>query len=150
MNLRKDLNSPIENLIELFKKRTSYCKKKKEIENDITFQNEQLEKQLIEIFTPICQKHNTNIYIIIEDNATIFTTNLNYRGHTYCLGNINLNLNLQNINHILFTKESLCICIRKVEQHLRYFNIFIKNKNIQKNKYKQCVTVTFDTRNRYF
>lgn len=157
LNLRSKIATPLQTLVTLFSERSEKVKKRGVLEEEITEQNGKLVRELQAIFKPLAIKSKTGFNVSIRDKEIEISTQFNItrkeNKKPRTLGQFRMCLSTIPIYDWMRTTETISSYLSLIELNLRYLNsltrkIRSEGKIIFSNPY--IVTISIDTRNRYF
>jgi hypothetical protein len=153
LNLRNNAETPIQNLVALFKQRADQVQSRVSLEKDITTANGKLVQQLSELFKPIAVKTSIGFHIRIMDECIEVSTDVILHNKKR-QRNQSLRISLMTTSVYEWLKDVNTIrkYQKEVERNLRLLALTSRKDRINGNVVfsRPNVTVGIETRNRYF
>lgn len=148
LKVRGDRINEYKGLSVLYKERKEKVDRRKDLEIEITRQNEQMIKHLVNLLKPLCTKMGFGVHMAICDSNVEISTEIGYkfkRGGTSARVYI-----LQDKVAVWMTDgRSIKAQLRALEKNMRLFKKMVDSPQVQLRP-SNLVVVSIQTRNRYF
>jgi hypothetical protein len=157
LNLRSKIATPVQTLVTLFTERAEKVNKKGTLEKEITDQNGKLTRELQAIFKPLAVKSKIGFHLSIRDEDVEVSTQFHItRKETKkprTIGNFRMCLSTIPIASWMASPSEFGSYLSLIETNLRYLNRLTSTSRGEGKitfTNPNTVTISIDTRNRYF
>lgn len=149
MNLRKESQSEKKHLIDEWKVRREKVNQRKKLEVVITQENEKMQKAMVNLIKPICEKAGFGIHLRIKDTKIEISTQIIKVISEEKIIRARLSIEDIKLEYWLDEEKHIDFRLRDLEIKMRYFKKIMANSNVSLTP-KNQITIGIETRNRYF